>query len=310
MISVLMSIYNEKIEWIHQSVNSILNQTYQDFEYIIIIDNPDLPKNIVTYLQSKVQNDKRIILRYNKENLGLARSLNIGLQIACGKYIARMDADDISMPIRLEKELDYIKAHNADMVSCQRIEIDEYGKELGKVIHISNNPSKELPYTNFIVHPGILIKKEVILRLGGYRNFCKSQDYDLWLRLISNGYKISVMPDCLLQYRIRRNSISSANMLEQYYISEYQKKLYYQRKKNGRDQFSEQNLNEYLNKKNITPQKIEKYFNARKQTNMAITKFKQKRISFIINFVSAIFIMPEVPLKSLKAVICMKQKFL
>lgn len=306
MISVLMSIYNEKIEWIEQAINSILNQTYQNLEYIIIIDNPNLPDNIVEYLEFKAQNDERIILIYNIENLGLAKSLNTGLQMARGKYIARMDADDISMPNRLEKELDYIKFHNADMISCQRIEIDEHGNEIGKEIHLSKNPNKELPFSNFIVHPGVLIKKSVIQKLGGYRNFRKSQDYDLWLRLVSNGYKIRVMPDCLLKYRIRKNSVSYANMLEQYYISEYQKKLYFQREKYGKDQFTEQNLNNYLDRKKITHQKIEKYLRARRETNMAIQKYKQRRISFIIHFVLAIYTMPEIPLKSAKAVICMR----
>ena len=93
MISVIMSLFNEKKIWIEQAIESILNQTYSDFEFIIVIDNPDLSNDIKKYLLTTSKNDKRIKIIYNEKNIGLAKSLNKGIDISIGKYIARMDAD-------------------------------------------------------------------------------------------------------------------------------------------------------------------------------------------------------------------------
>ena len=95
MISVIMSVYNERLEWLQAAVNSILNQTYSDFEYIIIIDNPDLNEDAVSFLKEIARADSRVHLHFNEKNMGLMKSLNVGIQISKGNYIARMDADDV-----------------------------------------------------------------------------------------------------------------------------------------------------------------------------------------------------------------------
>ena len=101
-----MSIYSEEEEWIRESIDSILNQTFSDFEFIIINDNPNRDKNN-SLLTEYTRIDNRIIIITNEENIGLTKSLNKGLEIARGKYIARMDADDISLPTRFEKQVDF-----------------------------------------------------------------------------------------------------------------------------------------------------------------------------------------------------------
>ena len=102
LISVVMSVYNEKIEWIKDSVKSILGQSYTNIEFIIVIDNPGLDREVKEYLENTAKTDGRVVLLQNKENVGLAKSLNRGIAAANGAYIARMDADDISEKNRLD----------------------------------------------------------------------------------------------------------------------------------------------------------------------------------------------------------------
>ena len=300
-ISVVMCIYNEKINWIRESIESIVNQSYSDFEYIIVVDNPDLSEEIHNYLTYISEVDKRIKLVYNKKNLGLADSLNAGIKQASGEYIARMDADDIAKADRFEKELNYLKVNNADVVSCQRIYINEDGEEIGKSALSVRPAEKRLKVSNCICHPAAIIKRKCLTELGGYRKFKKSQDYDLWLRFMTEGKKLVILDEYLLLYRIRANSISTTNKLEQYYISEYQKKLYKERLKYGKDSFSEDDLMNYLESKKMTESKIKRYNAARKITNIAIDKLRKNDMTLIIDVFHAFFVFPEVPIKTIIA---------
>ena len=115
-ISVLMSVYNEPIDWMRQAIESILNQTYKDFEFIIVNDNPEREEN--QFVLNEYRNkDSRIIILCNEHNIGLTKSLNKGLTVANGEYIARMDADDIALPKRFEKQALYL-AKNKNVFLC------------------------------------------------------------------------------------------------------------------------------------------------------------------------------------------------
>ena len=109
-VSVLMSVYNEPEEWMRVAIDSILGQTFTDFEFIIINDNPKRKLNR-EILSDYAKQDKRIVILENEENIGLTKSLNKGLKVAKGKYIARMDADDISLSDRLEKQVNFMEEH-------------------------------------------------------------------------------------------------------------------------------------------------------------------------------------------------------
>lgn len=257
MITVLMSVYNETLEWISQSIDSILNQSYKDFEYVIIVDNPSLSPEIIDYLNSVSEKDARIQIVKNEKNMGLAQSLNRGLSIAKGEYVARMDADDISFPDRLNKELEYLLKGNYDLVSAYKIDIDENGNALGKDQIKDRNPALTLKYSNYIVHPLVLAKTSVLKELGGYRLLLNSEDYDLWLRLLDNGYKIGILNEYLLYYRLRSNSASIERQLEQYYTTKYILKLSKERRKKGFDSFSLENQSQYLDSKDFS--KYNKY---------------------------------------------------
>lgn len=216
MISVVMSVYNEKEEWLRESIDSILNQTYSDFEFIIINDNPSRELN--TRLLSEYQQlDKRIVVIQNEENIGLTKSLNKGLDVAQGEYIARMDADDISMPTRFEKQVACMEA-NEDVVVC------------GTRIKYSNgkSPIRSWDYRNksnqiahFILgsgfaHPTVLIRAEALKanRISYDETFRVAQDYRLWSELVFCGRFYNI-PEELLIYRVSDAQITSKHAQEQ-----------------------------------------------------------------------------------------------
>jgi len=299
MISVLMSIYNEKIEWIKESVYSIVDQTYNSIEFIIVIDNPDISDEIKKFLFEIQNTDSRIRLVWNEENIGLARSLNKAVLLAEGEYIARMDADDISELCRLEKELKYLKENGLQMVSANKVNIDEEGKLIDKDPPERRDPNKVLVYSNIIVHPLVLAEAEIIRKLGGYRAFLNAEDLDLWLRMTEAGYKIGIMEEYLLKYRIRSNSASVGRQLEQYYINRYIVSLAKERKKKNTDSFSEENQRVYISKKNITEKKKIRFSKANADIKTALDYAGKKDIRLYIYIVKAFFNSPAFTLEKI-----------
>lgn len=303
MISVIMSVYNENLEWLSKAVESILSQTYRDFEYIIIVDNPNLDKVAMDYLEKQAEKDSRIRIHCNEKNVGLMNSLNIGIELASGDIIARMDADDISLPDRFEKELELMQKKRLDMVSGNRIDIDEQGNEIGRAIHVMDNPQKHLPYTNFIVHPSVMVRTDVMRKLGGYRGFYNSEDYDMWLRILSAGYSIGITKEYLIYYRIRQTSMSLKNKLESYYITKYQQSLYKERIKTGEDSYTFENFKKYMDSKDISEEKNRKYCSFRDNMDLAITKLKAKNIGFIGNFLKAFIAFPSAAIDNVSTIL-------
>lgn len=302
MISVIMSVYREKCDWISQSVNSILDQTYSDLELIIIVDNPDLQLDVRTFLEDVKKRDRRVKIHYNKENIGLAKSLNVAIEYADGEYIARMDADDISFQTRLEKELLELKRLQADMIGCLRIDIDGNGKKLSEMMPKPEDPSHYLRYANCMVHPSVLMRTEVIRALGGYRDFPVSQDYDLWLRMLSFGCKIAFLNEHLIYYRINDKGLSAQKGVQQFYTSEYQKNLYRQRRKKGTDNFTTEQYQKYIHRK-VNRIKSENFLKAKAIFDNARSSDK---ITLITGLIKALITVPDYTLRRLKIIICLK----
>lgn len=248
IVSVVMSIYNETEKEIQESINSILRQSFNDFEFIIVLDNPNRD---FCFLGNFLKNDLRIKVIENESNLGLALSMNKAIGASKGKYIVRMDADDVSKTTRIEKQLQAISNNRFDVV-CSLFEyIDENGAHLTELnskskYFSSENIEKELPYKNMIHHPTVMFTKRIFEKSGGYRNFPCSQDYDLWLRMLNNGAKFYMVPEILLEYRVRTNSISCDRLVAQKFTVEYIRKLFIERLLKGHDSFSPDNHSMYL----------------------------------------------------------------
>lgn len=196
-----MSVYNGE-RYLRESVESILNQTFKDFEFIIINDgSTDKTEEILNSYK-----DGRLRI-FNQPNQGLTRSLNKALRFAQGEYIARQDADDISLPKRIGKQVEFLDIHKdiAVLGTFARI-INELGCVVGDVIQFPEiEPEKigrRLYFGNYLAHPTVMYRSSVIKKLGGYNeDFEFSQDYELWLRVIEGGYGIVSLPEYLSLYR-------------------------------------------------------------------------------------------------------------
>lgn len=250
-ISVIMSIYSEKEEWIKESIDSILSQTFRDFEFIIINDNPKRKQN-ENLLLEYAQKDNRIILITNEENIGLTKSLNKGLAIAKGKYIARMDADDISLPTRFEKQIDFLDKNPEYIVCGSNI---FYFGEKGKFtysdwIKYDNDEIKaSLMFNSCFAHPTVMIRKNVLDQnnICYDENYKQAQDYRLW-EVLSNHGKFFNLRDKLLKYRISKDQISNKNNSSQVNLGSEIKKRIIQNWLNSINiNCNKENLNSYLN---------------------------------------------------------------
>ena len=206
LVTVLMSVYNGG-KYLRPSVESILNQTYKDFEFFIVNDQStdDSVKIIESF------HDKRIVIHHNEMNLGLTKSLNVGLKLARGKYVARMDADDIAFEMWLEKLMHYFRKHPEHAaVGSSAVVIDGAGKK--KEIRRAPINLHEIIFRVFFAppmnHVSVLLNKELILENGGYdEKFRITQDYELWSSLIRNRYTITNLPDILVSYRVHSHSV-------------------------------------------------------------------------------------------------------
>ena len=203
-VSVIMGIYKmvNKESIVKLAIDSILNQTYKDFEFIICDDG----SNDGTYemVKNLIKKDNRVILIRNEENKGLAYSLNHCLSVAKGKYIARMDADDISMPNRFEKQVKFLDEHlEYAVVGCNMIYINENGIWGNRIL--AEEPSKKsFLFTSPFAHPTVIMRKEILNILNGYKVekiTRRLEDYDLFMRLYANGYKGYNMQEFLYQFR-------------------------------------------------------------------------------------------------------------
>jgi|SRR3989344_3638968 len=207
-ISVLMPVYNSA-RYLKVSVQSILNQTFKDFEFIIVDDMSfDKSWKIIKDLAKK---DKRIVTFKNAKHLRTTKSLNIGLAIAKGKYIARMDADDWSYPDRLEKQFKFMETHPEVGVSGGSIEVCD--KKL-KILNIRRYPLDDLKVRRIIfrfspfAHPATIWRKKILDQVGGYNeNIPLSQDYELYFR-IGRICKFGNIQDILIKLRTHDDSSS------------------------------------------------------------------------------------------------------
>ncbi len=209
LVSIVMPVYNTA-PFLEEAVMSILNQTFTDFEFIIIDDgSTDGSLDLL-----KTFRDERIILISNGINRGLVFTLHRGLKAAQGRYIARMDADDVAVPDRLKLQVAYLQSHpTADLVaSCVEL-IDEAGEPFGiwpdDTEHVTPRSIRSfLPTNNSLAHPTVLAKAEIIQALGYRAAQPDAEDYDLWLRWASAGYSIHKIPDSLVRHRIREGSFT------------------------------------------------------------------------------------------------------
>jgi glycosyltransferase involved in cell wall biosynthesis len=236
VISVVMSVYNGQ-KYLCESIDSILNQTYKNFGFIIINDGSE--DNSLDILLGYQTRDNRVLI-VNQNNIGLTRSLNRGIKVAASEYIARQDADDISLPTRLEKQLNYMENHpEVAVIGCLGDVFNVNGVlQTTKVLKYSREGIKRhLASKNLFMHGSAMMRKSCLEKVGFYREFFRhSQDYDLWLRL-SQYFDIDILPEHLYQYRVTAEAISVSRWSSQKQYADVARKLHAERLATGRDSY-------------------------------------------------------------------------
>ena len=211
-ISVIMPAYNAE-KYIKEAMDSILNQTYGDFEFIVLNDcSRDRTEEIILSYE-----DDRIVYVKNEQNMGVAATLNKGLGLAKGDYIARMDADDISMPERFAQQVAALDANPKLAVLGTNTEIFN---ENGTICTgwSATNPDQmkvDLLFSCGLAHPSVMMRRQVIQAMGGYDlEFEGMEDYDLWCR-VAEEHDVSTLPQILFRYRVHGAQVTK-NPSEKY----------------------------------------------------------------------------------------------
>ena len=215
LVSVLLSTYNSE-ESIGESIDSLLSQTYKNLEILISDDgSTDSTKEICKKFQLK---DERILFSSNKKNIGLTKSLNNLAQKASGSLIARHDADDISLPYRIEEQIEFMKKKKLDAVTTRSLIKQNNKKRPGISFYI---PDKLLiNRKNPFIHGTLIIKKNVFQEIGYYdERFYYAQDYKLFYDLLDKGYKVKTLNKALYILNTE-NNISSENLEKQNYYAD------------------------------------------------------------------------------------------
>lgn len=214
LISVIMSNFNTPEEYLREAIESVLNQTYNNFEFIIIDDcSTDNSLEII-----KTYTDERIVILKNDENLGITKSLNRGLKIAKGEFVARMDADDICLPERFEKQVEYLREKPEVVVCGTGVELFGDGADSYKEKMVCKTiPQKEdfqirLLFGNHtnIIHPTAMFRHKSLIEnsIKYDERYIYAQDYRMWVSCSRVG-ECANLPDILFKYRMHNKAVSS-----------------------------------------------------------------------------------------------------
>lgn len=298
LVSVIIPCYNAE-KYVEAAVRSIMSQTYKNLE--IILTDDCSTDNTFSILEKLAVEDSRIKLFKNETNLKIVKTLNKMVLLANGKYIARMDADDISLPERIEKQVEFLEK-NSDIAFCgtNAIIIDENSKKTGKTsLPITAEGNKFfLQFYSTFFHPTVMIRSEIYKQNLYDEDFLYAEDYELWARLIfSEKLKGSNLLEKLFEYRIfnaqsslvhqEKQISASARIFDKYEIvfskdNEFHKNLFFMHKNKSSE-------NEFTYVKKILKEISNKKFNFSKPIIMKIishfnkTNQRNKIISLIFN---------------------------
>lgn len=223
LVSVLMPVYNGE-EYLREAVDSILAQTLSDFEFIIINDgSTDITEDIILSY-----NDQRIHYYKNEKNLGIVGTLNRGLDLCKGKYIARMDADDVSMPQRFEKQVAYMNTH-PDVVACGCL-YTVYGKENRGAVDVAieaDDVRMDMALFCQYAHSTMMLRREILEKhaLRYREDYRHAEDYKLWTELLQYGDMVN-LPEVLHSIRQCEEGISIVHSAEQKLLANKVRKEY------------------------------------------------------------------------------------
>lgn len=215
-VSVIMSVYNGET-YLNEAIESVRNQTFENWELIVINDcSKDSTAEILADFADK---DSRIKVHTNEVNLKLPTSLNKAISLSQGKYIARMDADDICLPDRLEKQFKFMEENpDVSLSSCRFMTVKNGVYASGGAGGRCDSEAIKamLLVTNPILHPGVIAKAEVMKKFNYDTSLTCTEDLELWTRMVMGNQKLQILPECLLIYRLHDKQITSTTLERQH----------------------------------------------------------------------------------------------
>ncbi|GMR70959.1 hypothetical protein NUITMVRA1_16370 [Aerococcus viridans] len=207
-VSVIMAEYNTPRNHFNLAVESILNQTFSDFEFIIVDDSKD--QHLEEYMNNYP--DVRVKLVKNGGNFGLVYSLNNAISVAQSDYLVRMDTDDISLPDRIKVLYEEITNNpEFSVIGTSFIEFDDKGK-YSEFIYDREYTFKIIMNRQVPIHPTTILKKQDIISVGNYKEFNRAEDFVLWCELLLKGYRIKTIPKVLYKYRVSESDLDKRKL--------------------------------------------------------------------------------------------------
>jgi glycosyltransferase involved in cell wall biosynthesis len=223
-ISVVLPVYNGE-KYIAEAMESILCQTFRDFELIVIDDGSS--DGTLAILREYQVKDSRIHLT-SRRNKGLIATLNEGIDFARGAWIARMDSDDIALPHRFERQLQWLERTGADMTGSWVKFFGSWDRRVWKGYQSDQAIKLDMLFKSPFVHPSVMMRADLIKQLRYDKNCEKAEDYDLWVRAAQAGWKMSNVPEVLLQYRKHDSQVSIKSSSKQQLVSESVRRRYWE----------------------------------------------------------------------------------
>jgi glycosyltransferase involved in cell wall biosynthesis len=222
-VSVVMSVFDGQ-EFLASSIDSVLRQTYADFEFVIVDDGSRDSSPAI--LDSYAQRDPRIRVVHRK-NQGLAASLNFAIEECRNDLIVRIDSDDLMLAVRLERQVEFMTQNPSVSVACSFTELnDRDGRKIATsrpTVDVDRGRRERNPkWFVEIVHPSVIMRRSHFLSIGGYcRDYTFAEDRELWGRFVTAGYRIEVIPEILLKYRLHGDSMSTRDMARNDLVCRY-----------------------------------------------------------------------------------------
>lgn len=238
-VDTITTIYKEPLAYISQTLQSLTRQTYAQLNIFLLLDDPQR-QDVWKYLLEQKKADKRIHLIKNDTNQGLTKSLNIAISKGSSPLIARLDAGDSAHPSRFKKQVEYFhKNPDTTLVATAYTYINQHNQPLHspKQITDAKKISETLPHKNILIHSSIMFRR---FSNKPYREKCiYAQDYDLYLRLLSDHQQIACLSERLTYFRLDTQSISYQHKFHQYQFANLAQKWYYQRIRIGSDDYQD-----------------------------------------------------------------------
>ena len=219
-VSVVIPIYNAE-KYIGEAIEGILNQTYKDFELILV--NDCSTDNTLEIMKEYAKKDERIRILTNEKNLKVSKTANRGIQEAKGEYIVKQDADDWSYPYRIEKQVEYMESHPQVVLSSGNMEMCDKDMNVKNRSHFPTTNEaimNAILQYNPMVHSGMIYRRDTFLEIGGYGDITNSEDYLLIMKMASKG-QLGNLEDVLVKYRVLNTSLTAKNLMDMHLATLY-----------------------------------------------------------------------------------------